>query len=79
MGKAGKDYVHNLQQQIYFLEMETQFLRANAGEEVPTMSLSVDDQMSQLNRSFRDMEEKFRACVKVYLIDVGENENLITA
>ena len=61
MGKAGKDYVHNLQQQIYFLEMETQFLRANAGEEVPTMSLSVDDQMSQLNRSFRDMEEKFRA------------------
>ncbi len=25
IGKVGKDYVHNLQQQIYFLEMETQF------------------------------------------------------
>ena len=61
MGKVGKDYVHNLQQQIYFLEMETQFLRGNAGEDVPSMSLSVDDQMSQLNRSFRDMEEKYRA------------------
>ena len=61
IGKVGKDYVHNLQQQIYFLEMETQFLRANAGEDVPSMSLSVDDQMSQLNRSFRDMEEKYRA------------------
>jgi membrane fusion protein, multidrug efflux system len=58
---VGTEYVHNLQQQIYFLEMETQFLRSNAGEDAPNMSLSVDDQMSQLTRSFRDMEEKYRA------------------
>lgn len=60
-GKVGEDYVHNLQQQIYFLEMETQFLRSNAGENAPSMSLSLDDQVSQLTRSFKDMEEKYRA------------------
>ena len=48
-------------------------LRANAGEEVPTEFSSVDDQMSQLNRSFRDMEEKFRAEAE------EQQENLTTA
>eukprot|EP00949_MAST-11_sp_MAST-11-sp1_P000934 g934.t1 len=58
---AASEFIHNLQQQIYFLEMETQYLRSQQDGSVAPPQATVDDQIRALNRSFREVEQKYRA------------------
>ena len=41
---AASEFIHNLQQQIYFLEMETQYLRSQQDGSVAPPQATVDDQ-----------------------------------
>jgi hypothetical protein len=46
--------------QIYFLEMETQYLRSNLGDGTIPPQATVDDQMRALTRAFRETEAKYK-------------------
>ena len=46
--------------QIYFLEMETQYLRSNLGDGTMPPQATVDDQMRALTRAFRETEAKYK-------------------
>ena len=45
---------------IYFLEMETQYLRSNLGDGTIPPQATVDDQMRALTRAFRETEAKYK-------------------
>ena len=52
--------ISHLPLQIYFLEMETQYLRSNLGDGTIPPQATVDDQMRALTRAFRETEAKYK-------------------
>ncbi|KAH0791625.1 hypothetical protein GPJ56_004472 [Histomonas meleagridis] len=66
------EYIHNLQQQLYFLNAELRFLKDRSGINQDGNALSVDASISRLRRACAVHEEKTNQEVKNYELAISD-------
>ena len=62
-----KEYIYNLQQQVYFLELELKYNREQGGKGAvidPGSSEPLDSSLTNLKGSYRQMEREFKASME---------------